>query len=161
MIEEPGTVVAIDGVHAEVRTERRSVCGGCAARDGCGTSLIERLLGTRPNRVRALNQAQARVGERVMLGIPEQGLLGASLAVYLVPVSGLVIGALLGERLLGQAVGVGPADWAALLGTVAGFALSLLWLRRYSVGSRNRPDYQAVVVRRLDLGVRVGSGSPP
>lgn len=161
MIEEPGTVVATDGIHAEVRTERRSVCSGCAARDGCGTSLIERFLGSRPNRVRALNQAQAVVGERVMLGISEQGLLRASLAVYLVPVSSLVAGALFGEQVAGGALGARTADLAALLGAACGFALALLWLRGYSAGSRNRPEYQAVVVRRLDLGARIEIRSTP
>ena len=156
MIEEPGTVISIDGPYAEVRTERRSVCGGCAANGACGTSLIERFFGRRSIHVRALNRPQAAVGERVLVGISEQGLLLASAAVYLVPMVGLVGGVLLGDGVSGSLLASRHSDVASLLGGALGFALALLWLRGYSAGSRNRRDQQAIVVSRLDRSVPVG-----
>lgn len=159
MIEESGVVVSIDGPYARVRIERRTVCGGCAANGACGTSLIERFFGRGSIQVEALNQAQASVGERVMLGISEQGLLSASFAVYFVPLAGLLGGALAGEALAGIAEG-GFADAAALLGAVLGFALALLWLRGYSARSRTRPEQQAVVYR-VERGVPVGIPTAP
>lgn len=156
MIEEQGTVVSLNGPYAQVRTERRSVCGGCAAHGACGTSLIERFMGQRSIQVRAINDAQAAVGERVIVGISEQGLLSASLALYLVPLIGLLVGLLLGDSLLGGLLIAPAADVGALLGAVLGFALALLWLRRYSAGIRNRPEQQAVVLCRLERGVSIG-----
>lgn len=159
MIEESGVVVSIDGPNARVRIERRTVCGGCAAHGACGTSLIERYFGRGSIHVEALNEAQAAVGERVMLGISEQGLLSASFAVYFVPMAGLLGGALAGEALAGLAEG-GFGDAAVLLGAALGFALALLWLRGYSARSRTRPGQQAVVCR-IERGVPVGIPTAP
>jgi sigma-E factor negative regulatory protein RseC len=156
VIEESGIVVALDGRYALVRTERRSACGGCAANGACGTSLIERVLGRRSIEVVALNQAQAGVGDRVVLGISEDGLLSASLAVYLVPLGGLVGGALAGDAVSGGLGAGHMADFAGLLGAALGLSLALWWLRGYSSGSRQRPEHQAVVVSRLDRGLPVG-----
>jgi sigma-E factor negative regulatory protein RseC len=160
MIEESGVVVSIEGLYAQVRIERRSVCGGCAAHGACGTSLIERFFGRGAMQVRALNQAQASVGERVMLGISERGLLSASFAVYFAPLVGLLGGALSGEALL---AGVAEGAWtnpAALVGAAIGFVLALFWLRGYSVRTSSRPEQQAVVWRvERGLPVQILPGS--
>jgi sigma-E factor negative regulatory protein RseC len=159
MIEESGVVVSIDGQYARVRIERRTVCGGCAANGACGTSLIERYFGRSSIHVEALNQAQAAVGERVILGISEQGLLSVSFAVYFVPLAGLLGGALAGDALVGLAEG-GYGDASALLGAALGFALALLWLRGYSARSRTRPERHAVVCR-IERGAPVGIPTAP
>jgi sigma-E factor negative regulatory protein RseC len=154
LIEEAGTVVAIDGAYAQVQTERRSVCGGCSANGACGTSLLERFFGRRPIQVRALNTADALVGDRVILGISEQGLLSASIAVYLIPVAGLVAGAVLGETILGSLTQGRYADVSSLLGAALGFVLALSWLRAYSAASWRRPEHQAVVVCKVERGAQ-------
>lgn len=143
MIEESGLVVAVRGDEADVVTERRSVCGHCAAQGACGTSLLDRFLGRRPSHVVARNQAGANVGERVVLGIAEQDLLGLSVAAYLVPIGGLLAGMLLGDW-WGGGSGI-----AALAGAALGMALALIWLRRYSVGLLRDGARQPVVLRRI------------
>lgn len=158
MIEAIGQVVAIDGAYAEVQTERhRSVCGGCSANGACGTSLLERFFGAHPPRVRALNRAAAQVGDRVVLGVSEQGLLAASAAVYLVPILALVGGAALGESLLPTDIG----DLGALIGGVLGLGTALAWLRAYGAGAARRPEQQAVVIRQATRSVEVDLPSRP
>lgn len=154
MIEESGVVVAIEGPYALVRIERRSVCGGCAAHGACGTSLIERFFGRGSMQVRALNQAQASVGERVMLAVSERGLLSASFAVYFAPLVGLLGGALAGEALLADIAEGAWTDVAALVGAALGFVLALFWLRGYSARSWGRPEQHAVV-SRIERGLPV------
>jgi sigma-E factor negative regulatory protein RseC len=159
MIEESGVVVSIEGHYALVRIERRSVCGGCGANGACGTSLIERVFGRGSMQVRALNQAEASVGERVMLAISERGLLSASFAVYFMPLVGLIGGAFAGEALLAGVADGAWTDAAALFGAALGFVLALFWLRGYSARSWNRPEQQAVVSRiERGLPVRILSG---
>ena len=80
MIEEQGIVIAVSGDYARVRARRQSACGQCAVQGACGTSLLERFFGRRPAEVMAWNQAGAAVGDRVMIGISERGLLGAAMA---------------------------------------------------------------------------------
>jgi sigma-E factor negative regulatory protein RseC len=144
MIEETGTVVALDGEVARVRAERRGGCGGCAADGACGTSLFDRMLGRRAVLLDARNAAGARVGERVVVGVSERSLLGAALAAYLLPIAALVAGAVLGERSEGS-------DLGALLGAFIGFALALSWLRRYSSALAQDPRRHPVVLRRAGV----------
>ncbi|UCE90683.1 MAG: SoxR reducing system RseC family protein, partial [Pseudomonadota bacterium] len=44
MIEELGVVGACEGEYAWVQMERRSTCGRCAARQGCGTAVLAKVL---------------------------------------------------------------------------------------------------------------------
>jgi len=93
MIEETGQIVDVEGAFAWVETERSSTCGSCAVRQGCGTGAIAKVLGQRRVRLRVLNRIEARVGDYVVIGVSESGLLRGSLAVYAVPLSGLFAGA--------------------------------------------------------------------
>jgi sigma-E factor negative regulatory protein RseC len=148
MIEEPGLVVTVEGEYAEVQTQRRGACGGCSANGVCGTSLLERYLGRRSVHLRALNRAGAGVGDRVLVGVSEQGLVKAAVAGYLLPLLGLIAGALLGQS-LGRWLGGVETDIPSLVGAAIGFALALRWLRRYSAGVEHDPRRRPVVLRRL------------
>ena len=74
MIEEQGEVVEVQGEFAWIESERTTTCGSCAVRKGCGTSAIAKVLGQRRVRLRVLNRIDARVGDRVVIGIAESGL---------------------------------------------------------------------------------------
>jgi sigma-E factor negative regulatory protein RseC len=165
MIEESGTVVAHEGGFVQVVTERRSVCGGCVANGACGTSLLERVFSRAPVPVRALNQAGAKVGDRVVIGVSERGLLAGAVALYLVPllglVGGLVLGAVVGDALPGTGLAsLIDTDLRALLGAVIGFALALFWLRGYSAAGRDGAGEQPVVLRIQGSSVSVRLESP-
>ncbi|GAB0149444.1 MULTISPECIES: SoxR reducing system RseC family protein [Marichromatium] len=144
MIEEQGRVIARDGDHVRVRTQRRSVCGGCAARGACGTSLLERLFSRRAAEVRARDRIGVEVGDEVVLAISAQGVLRLSLAAYLAPTLGLVLGAVAGNALGGAA-----SDPLGLLGAGLGLTLALVWLRGYSRALARDPSRQPEVIRRL------------
>lgn len=153
MIEEQGIVVSVRGELAEVRTERRGGCSSCGSSGSCGTALIDRFFGRRAVTLEAWNEARAAVGERVLVGVDEGGLLVAAFAAYLVPVLGLVAGGLLGQW-LGNATGlaemsVSMLNLSALTGAFLGFVLALSWLRRYSAKRAQHPLYHPVVLRRL------------
>ena len=157
MIEERGEVVAREGSFAWVQTQRASTCGGCAANKGCGTAALAKVLGQRRTRVRALNHLEAGVGEQVIIGLSEQALLRGALAVYLVPLLGLLGGALFGAYLAGQLLASHPDLFSILFGLL-GLALGIGWLRLYAHRIRGDARYQPVVVRRLEEGVRVIEG---
>lgn len=150
MIEEPAQVVSVEGAAGEyawVETQRQSACGGCAANQACGTSVLTKVLGTRRTRVRALNRGGAKVGDRVIVGIDERAIIRGSLAVYAMPLltllGGGIVGALLSERLQvsGESLTLG-------LG-IAGLVTGLLWLKGFTRRIRDDSRYQPVVLRRL------------
>jgi sigma-E factor negative regulatory protein RseC len=147
MIEEQGQVVEVQGEFAWIEGERTTTCGSCAVRKGCGTSAIAKLLGQRRVRLRALNRIDAHVGDHVVIGIAESGLLRGSLAVYAVPLLGLFAGALAGQ-LLGGALFASPSDLLAIAGAIGGFVAALAWLKRFSRHNEKDAAYQPVVLRQ-------------
>ena len=140
MLEETATVVALAGAYVQVEIERGSACGACSARSGCGTSLLARLLSRRRPQLRALNPIGAAPGDKIVIGMPEQGLVGASFAAYLVPLVGLLAGAVAGKRL-------GGSELAAILGATLGLAAGFAWVARFAGRHRGDLAYQAVVLR--------------
>lgn len=147
MIEESGRVVAVEGDFAWVESERTSACGSCAVRKGCGTSAIAKVFGRRRMQLRVLNRINARVGDDVVVGISEAGLLRGSLAVYAAPLAGLFAGAFTGH-FAGRQLLASGSDLLAIGGALAGFLAALLWLRHFSRTSAKDVAYQPVVLRQ-------------
>jgi len=153
MIEESGRVVAVEGDFAWIESERKSTCGGCAVRSGCGTSAIAKVLGQKRTHLRVVNRIHAGVGDDVVVGISESGLVRGSLAVYAAPLAGLFAGALAGNFV------AGGSELVTVAGALAGFAGALLWLKRFSHATETDAAFQPVVLRvhiPLADGRRVG-----
>jgi len=145
VIEENAVVTATDGHWAWLETERSS-CGHCSARGGCGVALIDKIRKPRQQQVKALNQANARVGDQVIVGIMENALVKGSAIVYLSPLLGLFGGAALGEALAPFNTLMSTEAASIVLG-IAGLAAGLFQLWRFSRRNRDNPQYQPVVLR--------------
>ena len=156
MIEERGRIIALIGDQARITAERRSACGQCSVNNACGTSLLERFFGRRPVELLAHNPIGAQVGEEVIVGLSEQGLLRTAAAAYLAPILGLIVGAAVGDQIGGHSPEV-----ASVLGALGGLALAFWWLRGYSVTLSQRPERQPVILRRLDGRVSVTLSEMP
>lgn len=148
MIEEAGRVTAVEGDYAWVETQRQSTCGSCAARSGCGTSVLSRVLGQKSVRVRALDRVGTAVGDDVIVGLDDSALLRGSMAVYLVPLLALMAGAIMAEAVAPQ---WGLGDGFTMLGGILGLVFGFVWLRLFSrrVGTDSR--YQAAILRRAPV----------
>ncbi len=160
MIEELGTVVAVHGELAEVESRRRSACGSCEVSGACGTSLLERFFGRRRLLLTVHNPIGARPGDRVVVGIPEQALLSASFAAYMVPLLAMLGGGIAGGMLAG---GLAPqhGDGLSILGGAAGLASALLWLGRFSRARADDDRYRAVILRQgISTGLAVAVPGP-
>jgi len=103
-------------------------------------------LGQRRTRLRVVNRINARVGETVVVGISESGLVRGSLAVYAAPLAGLFAGALVGH-FAGNYLLANGSDLLAVAGALTGFILALLWLKRFSQTTEKDDAYQPVVLR--------------
>jgi len=101
MIEEIATVIKTEGEMMSVEIQRQSSCGACSVKSGCGTNLIASLFGKRRALLSLPNTIHARPGERVVLGIRENDLVAGSIRLYLLPLAGLLLGALAGHLLAG------------------------------------------------------------
>jgi sigma-E factor negative regulatory protein RseC len=106
------------------------------------------------------NKIGAAVGEMVVVGIPEGALLMAAVSAYLMPLLGLLAGALLGQTLAQQTGVAVTADVAGLAGGAVGFGLSLWGLRIYSRRLARDARYRAILLRRADRASPVDVALP-
>ena len=148
MIEETGRVIEVRDGFAWVETLPVTGCGSCAARQGCGTSVLASVLGRRSAPLRVVNRIGAAAGDQVVIGISESGLLRGSLAVYAVPLAGLLGGAMAGRYLL-AATATGYPELASILGAAAGFWGALAWVKRFNRLSATDTRYQPVMLRHV------------
>jgi len=150
-VEQQAVVVAVHGARARVRAERRGACGQCAGQRACGTlgAWRERVV-----EVEVDNVAAARVGDWVVVQLPDGVLLRATMLVYGLPMLMFIAAGLLGHAL---------APWLGVqreLGAVAlafvGLGASFLWLRHTRL-VRRLPRGEIVRVLRARVAMSPGS----
>ncbi len=148
MIEESATVVAVDGHFAWVENERASSCNSCAANKGCGTATLQKVMGQKRTQLKAINQAQARVGERVVIGVQEQALLKGSLYAYILPLLLLFVFAFIFEQLF-------SSEGITILAGLGGLLLGFVLLKYLSKQLAEDERFQAVILRRDNEAVKI------
>ncbi len=150
MIEEYAQVVAFEGGDIWVETQRKSVCGQCAANKGCGTATLAKVLGNKRSRVRVLNPNATKVsiGDEIVVGIEEQALVRGSLAIYMAPLLALFLFGLLGGVLAEQFNMVKP-DILVIVFSLFGLGLGFMWVKRYSGVISSDPRYQPVLLHHV------------
>ena len=147
MLEQEVTVVAVEGELAWVEGERKSACGKCGMRGGCGTGILQSVFSPPPVRFPVRNSHAAEPGDQVIIGVPESAFLKGSLLAYLMPILALILGAYLGEVLF-----AGEGQVAAIVGGVGGLFAALYWLRRRFRNPIYHSRYQPRMLRRLERG---------
>lgn len=139
MITETGKVVAVHGDQIWVQTIQTSACQSCSARAGCGQRALAAVSGGRANQILVENTAAARVGDEVVIGVDEQSLLTASLAVYGLPLMLMLTFSGLAHQGLGASEPM--TILAALVGLGSGFGV----VRWRHIGSSDR--FQPTLLR--------------
>jgi sigma-E factor negative regulatory protein RseC len=134
MIEEQAEVVAINGDQLVLQAQTQSACGSCSASQGCGTSLLSKVVGRKFTRFQAINNVNARVGDFVVVGIPEDALLKGSLVMYVVPVFAMMIFAILADTSFVESLQHRDLMIAvsAIMGLLSGSLLSRWYFQRRS-----------------------------
>jgi sigma-E factor negative regulatory protein RseC len=140
MIEETGRVLSIEEGFADVETIRTSSCTSCRARHGCGHHAIAQVSSANRMRMRAIDPLTVEVGQKVVVGIPEDTLLQASVWMYMIPLLGLVGGAVF-PSLWGGGSGI------AVIMSIIGFVGGLLLARNKYKQEINNLDYYPKILR--------------
>ena len=163
MIEERARVIRSEGDYAWVETQRRSSCGSCAAKRGCGTGALSQVFAGRTQQMQVRNPIDAKAGDEVVLGIEEGALIKGSLAVYLIPLLTMMAGGLLGQAVAPQWL-LEPEAMSMLLG-ILGLVVGLWWLRGFNRRASQNPLYMAEILRvhqddsRVDISNLSGKAS--
>jgi sigma-E factor negative regulatory protein RseC len=128
MIEQQGLVIAISSETASVQLGGNSACAACNAGKGCGAGIFGRLLKRKPVVLELQNGPGARVGQSVMVGLPETLFLRLVFNFYLFPLLAGLAGAAIGHYVsVKLQIDSAASDGLALLGAVLASAFALKW----------------------------------
>ncbi len=120
MATEHGIVIRTDSGGAWVKTIKSGACEGCSARGSCH-SLSDR----GEMEVNAINDAGAKVGDRIVLSFETSSLLKATFLLYVFPILLLIIGAAIGQE-TAPYFNFNPSGFSAIIGFSFFFAAVLV-----------------------------------
>lgn len=141
MITEEGVVQQVAATKAFILINRSSACAGCHSKSACRPSETKEMI------VEAINDINARVGDRVQVSVPTSSLLKATFLVYFVPVLALIAGAITGSN-------VAPSLQvdSTLASIVCGFlAMAVVFsaVKWFDRGANSKAQYWPKVTRIL------------
>jgi sigma-E factor negative regulatory protein RseC len=140
MLETRAIVVHVHGKDALVETKGGAGCGNCDSENGCGSSKLTQLFCSKPRQFRVRNESDAAVGDEVQITLPDGVLLRSSMLMYVVPLSLLLSGGMLGAHWANNATSRdGYAALGSLLGLIGGFVLAKWLANRQRVSAVATP----------------------
>lgn len=136
MLTEKGRVVGLVPEGAWVETVRASACQSCRLKAGCGQHAMSKLRSeeshAEANRLLLATSETLAIGEEVELSLPEQTLLKAAVALYLLPLLAMLLPVLALRSLLPEPALIALSFAGLLLGFLAARTVSKRLLRQPS-----------------------------
>ena len=142
MATEEGIVIKVEAATAWVKTVKTGACESCAAKSSCHT-----LGGGKEMEVEAINTAAARIGDRVVIGFETASLLKASFLIYIFPILGLILGAVIGQT-AAPFFSLNPSASSIVVGFLFVF-LSLWFIKKKGNLLSKQNQYRPKVIRIL------------
>lgn len=90
MIEETVTVVGSEGKRITIEAMKKSACGGCSQKDGCGVSSVSGLFSSKSFQLDMDNSLDAKIGDTVVVGVEDGAFLRMAFRAYLLPLLVLI-----------------------------------------------------------------------
>ncbi len=147
MLEEAGTVIAIDKQFAWIELKRTSSCGQCHVK-GCGNAVLAQALGQKTVNIQVANHLAAKLGDKVIIGQKETTLLKSAFVMYLLPLFfSLFFG--VGYTLLAKLWQWPTVELFTMISTVIGFIVGLFFVKLAAHKISKTTDFQPVLIRVL------------
>jgi len=145
MIEEYAVVMSRAGDFATLEIERRTACGLCGQKRGCGNATWGKLLGHKTQSLTAENTIHAEIGASVVVGIDEKVFLSSVFYLYVVPLLSMLSGAVLVDVFFNNELYV-------ILAAFSGLILGFFFVKRYlgNKGGSAFTQRYAVILRHAD-----------
>jgi sigma-E factor negative regulatory protein RseC len=151
MLTETGRVVAVDGDALWVETINSTACGSCAAKPGCGQSLLAKWA-SRPAYLKVAlagrDPLSFKIGDMVTIGIPEDVIVTSSMLMYCLPIILMLVGAAFGHY------GAGSEGVSALM-ALAGLLLGGMGVKLVAATAGRSRRLEPVLVDFLASGPSV------
>jgi len=129
-VKKEGVVIAVEGGNVVIRSQRESSCGSCAGKASCGTlgSWDVKKKEKNDYDIRLPNALNAREGDVVVVEVPDQLILTASMTFYGYPVLAFLLTGAFSFK-VGEALGL-SGDLFSALGGLLGAGITWAWLMR-------------------------------
>tara|TARA_B100000902_G_C26771967_1_gene650845 strand:+ start:67 stop:555 length:489 start_codon:yes stop_codon:yes gene_type:complete len=153
MIEQSAKVVEVKEDYLLIITDEKIGCNSCEVQSGCGTSLIGKFFSKRSDRKLKLPknnmQSVPTVGSEIVIGIDETFLRFSSIVLYVIPLLGLLFGAIFGSFLGNLNIFIFLSEDVlsisfCIAGTIIGFKVTKIILN-----SRNKEIGDSVKIVRV------------
>lgn len=137
-MEEIGNIKEIIGQKAIVTVQRQSGCDSCPGGSVC------KLMGNEAE-IEALNEAEAKVGDKVRIVFRPYTYLKGTIIIYGIPSIMLVIGAVVGKEYLSKVLPAMDPDIVSAIGGFGLFALSFLFMKIWMKMYEGKREYMPVI----------------
>ena len=138
-----GLVIKIkEGGIAQVVTDRKNACGGCGSTDSCHSCLSNSKMMTE-----ALNSAGAKEGDLVDINLNSGLVLKGAAIMYLIPIAGLMMGALIGSFISGI-LGIDETV-SAIIFSILGLCLGFMTTAFISKQMSEKNRFTPVITQRI------------
>jgi len=150
---EQGIVIKTDSSAAWVKTIKTGDCAGCTARGSCHS------LGNGADmEVKAINEAGASAGDRIVLFFETSSLLKATFFLYVFPILLLILGAVLGQG-IAPYIDVDPSGLSALTG-FSFFIAAALVIKARANKMALKKEYRPKIIKILARGAGLQDQRP-
>ena len=140
MSTEQGIVKQVEPGWAWVKAKRLGATSGCGCYDHC--HMVE---GGNKMVIKAVNRAQAREGDLVVLYLSTSAKFKCIATVYLLPVLGIFVGAF-SSKYLSLLIGLDPS-WGMALFTISGLVAALALMRILASRMAHQERFTPIVKR--------------
>ncbi len=124
-----------------VEVQRSGGCDSCDSRSSCGTSMLAPLFSQHDAPIKVAREGGRAwlPGETVRIGVQEKSFIRGTLLLYLLPLLGLIGGALLGQW-LAESFFLSKNETPAILGGLSGLIAAFWRIKRLSTVAAKAPD---------------------
>lgn len=147
-----GHVLETSGGRALISTARRGICDGCKTRSECAFDMALANESSKtsessetPEKIMVANPVDARAGDTVEFDLPGHTELKLSFIIWVVPLLGLIGGAVAGAA-LHETLSL-PRDPATLLGALTGLVLAFVLVIFYDRKARSDPRLEPRILK--------------
>ena len=143
LVCQTGRIEQVAGDRATVRMERSGACESCAGKSTCHELSAEGKV------IEVINDAMARPGQRVELGLQPAAMVTASFLMFLLPAAVFLVGIAIGY-VIAENMDWPAQEWVGFGFGALAFALVLLVIRLLSDRHAASGKYEPVIIRILE-----------
>jgi len=143
MSTEEGTITKVVEDKAWVKVRRSAMCDACNCQSACSTIGPGEIM-----EAEALNSANGKEGDRVLIKIPSKSIWKISFILYMIPVIFLISGTVIGMK-LAKNYSLKPELGALLLGVTA-CIFSYFLIKLFAKQVKKNKEYTPEVIKILN-----------